>query len=185
MGWKHYQTVDPSKRKHKVGRGLFRVHLLILYFKFQFSKSSKPSTIHIFLNLAYPFRRKICLSQNAQKSPKNLHKTAKHWSMKYAEDLALLETWLRYWQKGRRVKRRRNSLHVCTPALKTYPRSRKELKECEGGYQNHPVPHTFSVVSLCTKIVRISVIQLPSALSTDEIPFHYAKQWLQTSMGSH
>ena len=106
--WNTFRQLTPSKESPRlVGDCL--VSVLILYFKFQFSKSSKPSTIHIFLNLAYPFRRKICLSQNAQKSPKNLHKTAKHWSMKYAEDLALLETWLRYWQKVR-FKRLQNSL---------------------------------------------------------------------------
>ena len=42
MNWKHYQTVEPPKREPQVGRGLFGVHLLILHFKFQFSKSIKP-----------------------------------------------------------------------------------------------------------------------------------------------
>ena len=41
MGWKHYQS------------------LLILHFKFQFSKSIKSSTFHIFLNLTYPLRQNI------------------------------------------------------------------------------------------------------------------------------
>ena len=58
MGWRHYQTVDPPppqpKREPRVGRGLFGVHLPILHFKFQFSKSIKSSTFHIFLNLTYP-----------------------------------------------------------------------------------------------------------------------------------
>ena len=66
MGWKHYQTVDHPKREPQVGSGLFGIRLLILHFKFQFTKSS---------NLTYPLR-KISLSKNAQKSPKNLHKTA-------------------------------------------------------------------------------------------------------------
>ena len=35
--------------------GLFGVHLLILQIKFQFSKSIKSSTFHIFLNLTYIF----------------------------------------------------------------------------------------------------------------------------------
>ena len=81
MGWKHYQTVDPRKREPQVARGLFGIRLLILHFKFQFSKSIKYSTFHICLNLTYPLR-KISLSQNAQKSPKNLHKTAKQWLMR-------------------------------------------------------------------------------------------------------
>ena len=82
MGWKHYQTVDPRKREPQVTRGLFGVRLLILHFKFQFFKSIKSSTFHVFLNLTYPFRKKIFLSPNAQKSPKNLHKTAKQWLMR-------------------------------------------------------------------------------------------------------
>ena len=81
MGWKHYQIVEPPKREPQIGRGLFGVHLLILHFKFHFSKSMKSSTFPIFHNLTYPLR-KISLSQNAQESPKNLHKTAKQWLMK-------------------------------------------------------------------------------------------------------
>ena len=64
MGWKHYQTVDPRKREPLIARGLF-------HFKFQFSKSIKSSTFHIFLNLTYPLRKIF------PKMPKNLHKTAK------------------------------------------------------------------------------------------------------------
>ena len=60
MGWKHYQTVDPHKREPQVARGLFGIRLLILHFKFQFSKSIKSSTFHIFLNLTYPLRKNIC-----------------------------------------------------------------------------------------------------------------------------
>ena len=67
MGWKHYQTADHPKRAPQVGRGLFGIRLLILHFKFQFSKSIKPSTFHIFLNLTYPLRTK-CL--RFQKCPK-------------------------------------------------------------------------------------------------------------------
>ena len=37
---------------------MFGVHLLILYFKFQFSRSIKSSTFHIFLNVTYSFRKK-------------------------------------------------------------------------------------------------------------------------------
>ena len=60
MGWKHYQTVDPRKREPQVARVLFGIRLLILHFKFQFSKSIKSSTFHIFLvNLTYPLRKNI------------------------------------------------------------------------------------------------------------------------------
>ena len=49
MVWKHYQ----------VGRGLFGIRLPIPNFKFQFSKSIKPSTFRIFLNLTYLLRKNI------------------------------------------------------------------------------------------------------------------------------
>ena len=77
MDWKHYQIVDPLSKEPQVDRGLFGVRLLILHFKFQFSKSIKSSIFHTFLNLTYPLRKKMYLSQNTQKSSKNLHKTAK------------------------------------------------------------------------------------------------------------
>ena len=72
MGWKHYQTVDPLKKEPQVGRGLFGVRLLILLFNFQFSKSIKSSTFHIFLNLTYSFRKKY-ISQNAQKVTQKIY----------------------------------------------------------------------------------------------------------------
>ena len=71
MGLKHYQTVDPPpppkkkkkkkkrKRETQIARGLFGIRLLTLHFKFQFSKSIKSSTLHIFLNLTYPLRKNI------------------------------------------------------------------------------------------------------------------------------
>ena len=59
MGWKHYQTVDHPKREPQVGGELFGIHLLILHFKFQFSKPIKSSTFHIFLKLTYPLRKII------------------------------------------------------------------------------------------------------------------------------
>ena len=65
MGWKHYQTVYHPKTEpqvQQVGSGLFGIH-----FKFQFSKSIKSSTCHIFLNLTYPLRRKYLFP----KIPKN------------------------------------------------------------------------------------------------------------------
>ena len=55
----YYQTVDPIKIEPQVGRGLFGVSLLILNFKFQFSKAIKSSTFHIFLNLTYLLRKNI------------------------------------------------------------------------------------------------------------------------------
>ena len=70
MGWKHCQTVDHPKREPQVGSGLFGIRLLILHFKFQFSKSIKSSTVHIFLNLTYPLRKKISF----QKCPKTTQK---------------------------------------------------------------------------------------------------------------
>ena len=63
MGWKRYQTVEPPKREPQVGRRLFGVYLLILHFKFQFSKSIKSSTFHIFFNLTYPFRNNTSFSK--------------------------------------------------------------------------------------------------------------------------
>ena len=59
MGWKRYQTVDHAKCEPQVGSGLFGIRLLILHFKFQFSKSIKSSTFHLFLNLTYPLRKNI------------------------------------------------------------------------------------------------------------------------------
>ena len=66
MGWKHYQIVEPPKREPQIGRGLFGVHLLILHFKFHFSKSMKSSTFPIFLNLTYPLEKYLF-----PKMPKN------------------------------------------------------------------------------------------------------------------
>ena len=56
---KHYQTVDPLQKESQVGRGLFGIRVLILHFKFQFSKSVKSSTFHIFLNVTYPLRKNL------------------------------------------------------------------------------------------------------------------------------
>ena len=66
MGWKHYQTIDSPKREPQAGNGLFGIRLLILHFKFQFYKSIKSSTFHIFLSLTYPLRKNISF----QKCPK-------------------------------------------------------------------------------------------------------------------
>ena len=74
MDWKHYQTVDPRQKEPQVGRGLFGIRLLILHFKFQFSKSIKSSTFHIFLNLTYPLRKNISFPKITQKFTQN-HQT--------------------------------------------------------------------------------------------------------------
>ena len=67
--------------------------------------------MHIFLNLTYHLRKKNSfpkwpkIAQKIYTKPPNSGYGNKH------RDLALLETWAWYWQKGR-VKRRQNSLHV-------------------------------------------------------------------------
>ena len=63
MGWEHYQTGDPFEKEPQVCRGLFGVRLLILHLKFQFSKSIKSSTFHIFLNLTYPLKKKFSFTK--------------------------------------------------------------------------------------------------------------------------
>ena len=74
MGWKHYQTVDPLKKEPQVGRGLFGVRLLILHFKFQFSKSIK-SSFHIFLNLTYLYLLKYLFHRVLKNNPEIYKKT--------------------------------------------------------------------------------------------------------------
>ena len=63
MGWEHYQTVDPLKKGPQVCRGLFCVRLLILHFKFHFSKSIKCSNFFISLNLTYPLSKNISFTK--------------------------------------------------------------------------------------------------------------------------
>ena len=70
MGWEYYQTVDPLEKEPQSCRGLFGVRLLILHFKFEFSKSIKSSTFHIFLNLTYSLRKKFSFT----KCPKTTQK---------------------------------------------------------------------------------------------------------------
>ena len=105
MGWGHYQTVDPSKESPRLVEDC--VHLVILHFKFQFSKSIKSSTFYIFLNLIYLSRKKISFSKcpKIYENPQNIGKCSE-W-----RDLALLKTWTRYWHKGH-VERRQKSLQV-------------------------------------------------------------------------
>ena len=52
------ELTSPNESPRLVG-GLFGIRLLILQFNFQFSKSIKSSTFHIFLNLTYPLRKNI------------------------------------------------------------------------------------------------------------------------------
>ena len=54
------RQLTPSKMSPRLVGDCFGVRLLILHFKFQFSKSiMKSSTYHTFLNLTYPLRRNI------------------------------------------------------------------------------------------------------------------------------
>ena len=69
MRWKHYQTVDHPTREPQVGRGLFGIRLLIPHFKFQFSKSIKSSTFHIFLISTNPLRKKYVFPKIYRKPP--------------------------------------------------------------------------------------------------------------------
>ena len=78
MRWKHYQTVDHPTLEPQVGRRLFGICLLIPHFKFQFSKSIKSLTFHIFLNLTYPLRNNLSFPK-CPKIAQTLHKTAKQW----------------------------------------------------------------------------------------------------------
>ena len=55
-------------------------------------------------------------------------------------DLALLETWPRYWQKGR-AKRRQNSLHV-------YPRIKQLFVEFRKILNNRATVKLLSILSL-------------------------------------
>ena len=73
MGWKHYQTVDHPKREPQVGSGLFGIRVLILQFKFQFTKSIKSSTFHISLNLTYPLRKNISFKKFPKITQKFTH----------------------------------------------------------------------------------------------------------------
>ena len=78
MGWEHYQAVDPPKESP----GLVGDCLMFIYQLVFTSNSIKSSAFHIFLSLTYPLgEKKMFLSQDAQKSPKYVLKTAKQWSI--------------------------------------------------------------------------------------------------------
>ena len=92
MGWEHYQTVDPLEKEPQVCRGLFGVRLLILHLKFQFSKSIKSSTFHIFLNLTYPLSKKNHIHKMSKNHSKIFSKPQNIGKCSTRRDLALLET---------------------------------------------------------------------------------------------
>ena len=85
MAWEHYKTVDPLKREPQIGRRLFCVHLLILHFKFQFSKSIKSS-----VNISCFPQFNLSFQKNSQKLPKNLHKIAERRLMKQTERFSVV-----------------------------------------------------------------------------------------------
>ena len=60
-GWKHFHS------------------LLILHFKFQFSKSIKSSIFHISLNLTLPLRKKYLFPKMSKSHPKIYTKQPKRW----------------------------------------------------------------------------------------------------------
>ena len=119
MGSKHYHTADHPKWDRQVCRGLFGIRLLILHFKFQFSKSIKSLIFHIFLNLTYSLRKNLFPKMSKNHSKIYTKPPNGGYGNKQGV-LALLKTWPRYRQKSR-VKRRQNSLHV-------YPRLNTGLK---------------------------------------------------------
>ena len=67
MGWKHYQTVDHPKREPQVGSGLFGIRLLILHFKFQFTKFIKSSTFSYFPQFNLSFEKKYLFPKMPEK----------------------------------------------------------------------------------------------------------------------
>ena len=67
MGWKHCQTVEHPKREPQVGSGRFGIRLLILHFKFLFTKTIKSSgNISYFPQFNLSFEKNISF----QKCPK-------------------------------------------------------------------------------------------------------------------
>ena len=129
---KHYQTVDPLQKESQVGRGLFGIRLLILHFKFQFSKSVKSSTFHIFLNLTYPLRKNLSF-------PKHLKITQKFTqNCQIVDNVISIGIWRRL-KRDRDIGRKAvlsdvKTAFTFTPALNIF-------KEVEQG-QNHIVYKT-------------------------------------------
>ena len=113
MDWKPYQTVDPLQKEPQVGRGLFGIRVLILHFKFQFSKSVKSSTFHIFLNLTYPRRKNLSF-------PKHLIITQKFTqNCQIVDNVISIRIWRRL-KRDRDIGRSRKAVKTAftlTPAL--------------------------------------------------------------------
>ena len=77
------------------------------------------------------FEKKIDFSQNAQKSPKDIHKTAKLWLMKYAEGFSVAwKVTEIYSRKVVLIKRRQNSLHA-------YPRLHMLIRYWKPAFKFH------------------------------------------------
>ena len=115
---KHCQTVDPLQKESQVGRGLFGIRVLILHFKFQFSKSVKSSTFHIFLNLTYPLRKNLSF-------PKHLKITQKFTqNFQIVENVISIGIWRRL-KRDRDIGRKAvlsdvKTAFTFTPALMRY-----------------------------------------------------------------
>ena len=107
MGWKHYQTVDHPKREPQVGSGLFGIRLLILHFKFPFTKG------HQIFNISYSPQFNLSFEKKCifPKMPKN-HPVVNVMSIEIQSCL----------KRGRDIGRKAVLCHVktaftCTPAL--------------------------------------------------------------------
>ena len=70
MGWKRYQTVDHAKWEPQVGSGLFGIRLLILHFKFQFSKIHQIFNISSFPQFNLSFQKKYLFPKMHKNHPK-------------------------------------------------------------------------------------------------------------------
>ena len=129
MDWKHYQTVDPLQKEPQLGRGLFGIRVLILHLKFQFSKSVKSSTFHIFLNLTYPLRKNLSF-------PKHLKITQKFTqNCQIADNVLSIGIWRRL-KRDRDIGRKAvlsdvKTAFTFTPAL-SYGKTEfvKAMSEC-------------------------------------------------------
>ena len=121
MGWKHYQTVDHPKREPQVGSGLFGIRLLILHFKFQFTKFIKSSTFHISFNLTYPLRKNISF----QKCPKITQKfTQNRLTVVNVMSIEIQRCLKRDRDIGKKaVLSHVKTAFTCTPAFNLVPRT--------------------------------------------------------------
>ena len=126
MDWKRYQTVNPLQKEPQVGRGLFGIRLLIFHFKFQFSKSIKSSTFHIFLNLTYPLRTNISFP----KHPKITQKFTQNRQIVVNEISIGIQRCLKCDRDiGRKaVLSDMKTAFTCTPAIKKDPHLNRLLK---------------------------------------------------------